>query len=74
MARANGEWVLGEAARQQAAKNQKNTFGGLMRLTASAPNDEGPEVMKFLKVNACFLKQLLPPMFNVDDSFLLHLK
>ena len=28
----NGEWVLGEAAKQQAAKNQKATFGNLVAL------------------------------------------
>ena len=58
VARANGEWVLGEAARQQSAKNQKNTFGGLMRLTASAPDDESPEVMKLLKVLKHVIKKI----------------
>jgi L1 cell adhesion molecule like protein len=34
VARTNEEWVLGEAAKQQAAKNPKNTFKGLLTLSA----------------------------------------
>lgn len=47
VARANGEWVLGEAARQQAAKNQKNTFGNLLRLATATSTD--PDTAKLLK-------------------------
>jgi molecular chaperone DnaK (HSP70) len=40
VARANGEWVLGEAANLQAAKNPKNTFKGLLTLTAGGTSEK----------------------------------
>eukprot|EP01083_Nonionella_stella_P129527 393030_1 len=46
---ASGEWVLGDAAKQQAAKNPKNTFMNLLKLLGSKADDA--KALKLCKGN-----------------------
>mmetsp|Transcript_2448 Transcript_2448/g.5323 ORF Transcript_2448/g.5323 Transcript_2448/m.5323 type:complete len:586 (+) Transcript_2448:82-1839(+) len=51
VARTNGEWVLGEAAKAQEAKNPKNTFKNLVALAGATAEEalDGAALAKLLK-------------------------